>query len=111
MARLLPLPPDAIARSPVGLRLRQLRMQAGLSQAELGIRIGIHPDVASSRMNQYERGGKEPAFSIVRLIARELGVPAAFFYAESDALAELIRGFAEPEAHPARARRGKTAKG
>lgn len=95
MAHLRPIPPESIARSPIGLRLRQLRLEIGVSQRELGIRVGIDPDTASSRLNQYERGGKEPAFSIVRLLAKELGVPAAFFYAEDDALADAIRSFAK----------------
>jgi transcriptional regulator with XRE-family HTH domain len=93
MAHIRPLSPESIARSPIGLRLRQIRLEVGISQKELGIRIGIDPDVASSRVNQYERGKKEPAFSVMRQIAKELGVSPAFFYAEDDALAELIRSF------------------
>ncbi len=93
MAHLRPIPEEAIARSPIGPRLRELRLETGISQKDLGIRIGIDPDVASSRVNQYERGKKEPAFSTVRLLARELGVPAAYFYAEDDALARSIRAF------------------
>lgn len=95
MAHLRPLPPASLVRSPIGRRLRQLRLEQGISQKELGIRIGIDPDVASARVNQYERGRNEPAFEVVRLIARQFSVPAAFFYAEEDALAEMIRRFGE----------------
>ena len=70
-----------------------MRLNIGISQRELGIRIGIDPNVSSARINQYERGKNEPSFGVVRLLARELGVPAAYFYAEDDSLAASIRSF------------------
>ncbi len=94
MAHVRPLQPKSEAKSPIGYRIRQLRMEKGVSQKELGIRIGIHPDVASARVNQYERGKNEPAYQLVKLIGRELGVPPAFFFTEDGRLAELIRQYA-----------------
>lgn len=61
-----------------------------MSQAQLGIRSGIDPSVASARINQYERERHQPAFEIVRRLAQVLKKPAPYFYAVDDALAELI---------------------
>lgn len=75
---------------PIGKRLRQARLAAGLSQAQLGIRAGIDPSVASARVNQYERQRHQPAFEIVRRLAQVLKKPAPFFYASDESLSELI---------------------
>jgi transcriptional regulator with XRE-family HTH domain len=75
---------------PIGKRLKQARLEAALSQAQLGIRAGIDPSVASARINQYERERHQPAFEIVRRLAQVLKKPAPYFYAVDDALAELI---------------------
>lgn len=93
MAFLRPLSSAALERSPLALRLREMRLIKELSQRELGIRIGIDPSVSSARINQYERGKNEPGFAVVKLMAEVLGVPAAYFYAEDDELAELIRRY------------------
>lgn len=61
-----------------------------MSQAQLGIRAGIDPSVASARINQYERERHQPAFEIVRRLAQVLKKPAPYFYAVDDALVELI---------------------
>ncbi len=78
--------------------MREMRLIKGLSQRELGIRIGIDPSVSSARINQYERGKNEPSFPVVKLLAEILEVPAAYFYAEDDQLAELIRKFGMTQA-------------
>lgn len=75
------------------MRLREIRVLRGISQRELGLRIGFDPSASSARINQYERGKNEPSFSVMRLIAAELGVPAAYFYSEDDALAQHILEF------------------
>lgn len=84
---------SAKARSPVAGRLKQARLRAGLSQRQLGILVGLDPSVASARLNQYERGRHQPHFLIVSRIARVLHAPAAYFYADDDALAECILRF------------------
>jgi transcriptional regulator with XRE-family HTH domain len=66
---------------------------SGLSQERLGILAGIEEASASARMNQYERGKHEPDFSIAKRIADVLNVPAAYFYAVEDDLAQMIRDF------------------
>jgi len=71
-------------------RLRQMRMEAGLSQRELGRRIGLLEEVVSSRVTRYELGTSEPDFETAGKLARELGVPLAYLLADDEALAEII---------------------
>ena len=78
-------------------RLEQARKAAGLSQRALGIALGYAPESASPRMNQYERGRREPDFSTARQIADRLNVPLAYLFCEEDELAELILVFARSE--------------
>lgn len=65
-------------------------MRAGLSQEELGIRIGIDPASASARMNRYELGRRVPHLDIIERIAEELSLPTAYFYAAGDDEADLL---------------------
>lgn len=74
-------------------RLRAARLALGISQSELGRRIGLTPEVASSRVNRYETGRHLPDMETARKLAKELDVPVAAFLAESEALAEVIRRF------------------
>lgn len=77
-------------RSVVAKRLREARQSAGLSQKQLGIRAGIDEFSASPRVNQYETGKHTPDYSTLERLAAVLEVPAAYFYAREDWLAELI---------------------
>jgi transcriptional regulator with XRE-family HTH domain len=74
-------------------RLKEARCEAGLSQERLGVLAGIDEMSASARMNQYERGKHEPDFSMVERIAHALHMPTAYFYAEDDDEAKLLRWF------------------
>jgi transcriptional regulator with XRE-family HTH domain len=76
--------------APFGKRLKQARELANLSQKKLGILAGIEESNASAIMNQYERGTHLPKFPLVRNIARALNVPAAYFFADEDEIAELL---------------------
>lgn len=71
-------------------RLRQARERKGVSQRRLGILMGFHEDSASSRVNHYEHGRHEPGYETVKRLAKVLGVPMAYFYAEDELLAEVI---------------------
>ena len=74
-----------------GARLKQARLNAGLSQKMLGIEAGIDAFVASTRINRYELGVHRPDLLTVRKLAKALDVPVAFFFAdEDDELAELL---------------------
>lgn len=77
----------------VALRLRQARLEAGLSQEKLGILAGIDEFSASARVNQYERGRHVPDFQLLEKFANVLKVPQPYFYAKDDALAEYILKF------------------
>jgi len=72
------------------MRLLQARTAKGISQKELGIRLGIEPGSASSRMTHYEKGRHSPDYQTLKRIGEQLGVPVAFFFCESDLMAELI---------------------
>jgi len=74
-------------------RIKAARQRLAISQMELGVRAGIDEFSASARINQYERGKHLPDFLTARNLAKVLGVPAAYFYAEDDSLAELITLF------------------
>ena len=78
--------------STLSKRIKEARLRAGLSQEQLGIQIGIDPASASARMNRYELGKRVPDFDLVKRLADELGLPAAYFYAADDE-AELLRKF------------------
>lgn len=74
-------------------RLKEARLEAGLSQERLGVIAGIDEMSASARMNQYERGKHVPDLSMVERLASVLNVPAAYFYAVDDNLARLLLMF------------------
>ncbi|WP_081721026.1 helix-turn-helix domain-containing protein [Pseudoxanthomonas suwonensis] len=71
-------------------RLKEARLALGISQRELGRRIGLSEDVVSSRVTRYERGTSEPDFATAGKLAKELGVPLAYLLADNDALADII---------------------
>lgn len=54
-----------------GQRLRQLRAAAGLSQAELAFRAGLHPTYVSG----VERGQRNVSLVNIHELARALDVP------------------------------------
>ena len=78
------------SNNPFPQRLRQAREKVGISQKELGIRVGIEPSSASSRMNHYEKGRHMPDYETLELLAKELDKPIAYFFCDKDSLAELI---------------------
>lgn len=79
--------------STVAKRLREARLKAGLSQERLGVLAGIDEMSASARMNQYERDKHAPDWLTVQRLAGVLQVPVAYFYAEDDALAEMLLAY------------------
>lgn len=76
--------------TPFTLRLKQARKAAGISQAELGLRIGFEAGSASSRMNHYEKGRHLPDLETMKRMAKELSVPLGYFFCESEEEAELL---------------------
>jgi transcriptional regulator with XRE-family HTH domain len=82
-----------MADSPIQKRLKEARKAAQLSQKQLGIEAGIDEFSASARMNHYEKGRHIPDYSMLKRIAQVLKLPVAYFYAESDEMAEFIHLF------------------
>jgi transcriptional regulator with XRE-family HTH domain len=76
-------------------RLRFARERAGLSQRELGRRIGMKDDAASPRINQYESGTHVPRAETVEAIARALKIPVAYLFADGERMARMILAFAQ----------------
>jgi transcriptional regulator with XRE-family HTH domain len=88
--------PRQLAPSSVfSKRLRQAREETGLSQKELGILAGLDPFVASTRINRYEQGVHAADLATAKRLAKALGVPLAYLYADSDRLARMIRAFSK----------------
>jgi transcriptional regulator with XRE-family HTH domain len=86
--------PRQLAPSSVfSKRLRKAREDAGLSQKELGILAGLDPFVASTRINRYEQGVHAADLATAKRLAKALGVPLAYLYADNDRLARMIRAF------------------
>ena len=76
--------------NPLPIRLKAARKATGLTQQQLGIRLGMEQSTASARMNQYEKGKHAPDYQTMQRIAQELGYPVAYFYCDDELLAELI---------------------
>lgn len=74
-------------------RLKEARLEAGMSQEGLGVKAGIDEASASARMNQYERGKHLPDVLMIERIAEVLNVPEAYFSAKDDDLAWLLIQF------------------
>lgn len=74
----------------IGKRLRIARVNADLTQTELGVRAGLDEESASSRISSYENEIHSPDFSLVCKFATVLDVPEAYFYAVDDDLATVI---------------------
>lgn len=86
--------PKLPIRTVFANRLRAARTALGVSQAELGARVGIPEDVASTRVNRYERGVHDPDLATAEALADELGIPLPALVARDDGMAMLIAGFA-----------------
>ncbi|WP_350635809.1 helix-turn-helix domain-containing protein [Pseudoalteromonas sp. GW168-MNA-CIBAN-0100] len=75
--------------SPLPDRLKQARKKLGISQKELGVRVGMDESSASGRMNHYEKGRHVPDIQTLKKMANELKVPLNYFFCEDDQSAEL----------------------
>ena len=78
-----------MAVNPIPLRLKEARKLIGISQKDLGIRIGMDESSVSGRMNHYEKGRHVPDVETLRKIAAELNVPLNYFFCEDELSAEL----------------------
>jgi transcriptional regulator with XRE-family HTH domain len=69
---------------PLPERLKQARMKKGMTQQKLGELLGLDPNNASARMNQYERGKHNPDYTTMKRISDILDVPVSYFYCEDE---------------------------
>lgn len=77
---------------------------AGLSQRALGDALGLGKQVGSTRINRYEQQASLCDMETASKIAKELQVPLAYLFAESDDLAEAILAFSKlPKSERAKA--------
>ena len=74
----------------VAKRLRQARLESGLSQKILGKEAGISLDSASARVNQFETGKHMPHIDIVEKLGQVLNAPLSYFYEKDDEVATLL---------------------
>lgn len=74
-------------------RIRAAREALGVSQSELGRRMDLPDEVASSRVNRYEKGRHTPDIETAERLAKALGLPLPALLSRDDDLAELIAGF------------------
>ncbi|WP_449397200.1 helix-turn-helix domain-containing protein [Devosia riboflavina] len=74
-------------------RLREARKRLKISQAQLGILIGLDPGVASARVNRYEQAVHLPDYDTLVRLAAGLNVPLPYLFAEQDDLADAILKF------------------
>ena len=95
----------------LGQRIRALRREQGLSQAELADRLGI----SASTMGMYEQGRREPALAMVICLARELNVTTDFLLTgrisevmDEENYARLIRFLIDEADRQLQHRQGKT---
>ena len=75
---------------PFAKRLKEARIRLGLTQQQLGVLAGLDEESASAKMNQYEQGVHIPKFPRLKDLAKALKVPTAYFYAESNELADFL---------------------
>ncbi|HDI3133426.1 TPA: helix-turn-helix transcriptional regulator [Vibrio cholerae] len=75
--------------NPIQTRLKEARKKAGITQKDLGIRIGMEPSSASGRMNHYEKGRHVPDLGTLERMAEELNVPLNYFFCRNELSAEL----------------------
>lgn len=68
-----------MAESYLGLRLRYLRKQDNLTQAELGTRLGV----GKSAVCMWENGQRTPDWETLEAISDFFNVPMASFFANS----------------------------
>ena len=80
-----------VKNSVFGARLKEARLRSGLSQKQLGIAAGLDEFVASTRINRYELDIHKVDYLFACKLAMVLHIPVAFFYADEDDLAELIK--------------------
>lgn len=87
--------PKIAINAVLAARLKAARTALGISQAELGVRMGLPEDVASTRVNRYEKAVHAPDIETAERMANELGLPLPALLCRDDKLTEVIVGFSK----------------
>lgn len=76
----------------LGRRIRAARLARGWTQAQLGERLfGVDdPNSAAPRVSRWERGMHKPDLDTIEKLAKVLELPAAYFVATPDLVAEAL---------------------
>lgn len=63
----------------IGKTLKLIRILKGLKQKDLADKLGISPNYLSS----VENDKREPSFSFIKLVSKELDVPVSFLFLDN----------------------------
>lgn len=74
-------------------RLKATRKAQKMTLEKLGVAIGLDESCASTRISRYENGIHTIEPNTAERIAQVLDVPLAYFYADTEELAELTNIF------------------
>lgn len=77
-------------KTPIARRMKEARLQQGLSQKGLGIKAGMDEFTSSARINQYERDKHVPDYKTATRLAKALDVPVTYLFTDDDELADII---------------------
>ncbi|EPG5381221.1 helix-turn-helix transcriptional regulator [Stenotrophomonas maltophilia] len=86
------MPAPLPTTTALGQRLRAARVAKGWTQAQLGeMLMGVDDsNTTAPRISRYERGMHKPDLETIEKLAELLDLPAAYFVAASDVVAEAI---------------------
>ncbi|MBW8375981.1 MAG: helix-turn-helix domain-containing protein [Stenotrophomonas sp.] len=88
-------PATPAPRDVVAARLRQAREIRGMSQREVGVRMGLDKITASARISRYESTAMSISLEALFELAEALEVPPAFLLASSAGMADAILALGE----------------
>ena len=83
-------------------RMKEKRVERGLSQKQLGIAAELDEGVASARINRYETGVHSPDYLTALRIAEALGTTLPSLYTSDDRLLHVIDGYTMADAQTQR---------
>lgn len=75
---------DINTRMNVAIKIKQARTDAGLSQAQLGIKCGWDSGNPQSRIGNYEQGKRVPSVPDIAVIAKALNKSVLYFFEEEE---------------------------
>ncbi|EKT4070750.1 helix-turn-helix transcriptional regulator [Stenotrophomonas maltophilia] len=90
-------PATPAPRDVVAARLCQARELRGLSQREVGVRMGLDKDTASARVSRYESAAMSISLESLFELARALEVPPAYLLASTASMADAVLALGEQQ--------------